>query len=75
LGKSFKKYFDRGAVAKIHYNIEFIKQVLPMLLRPTCVYPYPEPVPTEYYDNSFVRKLNFYYSSSFFSSSSFSAGF
>lgn len=48
------KYFVKGAVAKIHYRIEFIKHVLPILLRPTCVYPYPEPVPTDYCDNSFA---------------------
>lgn len=33
-GKSTRKYLERGAVAKIHCNIEFMKQVLPMFLSP-----------------------------------------
>jgi hypothetical protein len=33
-GKSTRKYFDRGAVAKMHCKIEFMKQVLPMFLSP-----------------------------------------
>jgi hypothetical protein len=38
---SFKKYWVKGAVAKMHCKIEFMKQVFPMLPKPTGLYPKP----------------------------------
>ena len=40
------KYYVKGAVANMHWIIEFIKQVLPMFRRPTGEYPYPLPEAT-----------------------------
>lgn len=40
------KYYVSGAVAKMHYMIEFMKHVFPILRRPTGVYPYPLPPAT-----------------------------
>lgn len=38
---SVRKYLFKGAVANIHWRIEFMKHVLPILLRPVALYPYP----------------------------------
>ena len=57
MGKSFKKYFVKGAVAKIHYNIEFIKHVFPILFKPTGLYPKPAPFPVVDVVISFIYYL------------------
>jgi hypothetical protein len=35
------KYYVRGAVASIHWRIEFIKQVFPIFFNPIGTYPKP----------------------------------